>query len=134
MNNRLINKVKAQRFRKIAKKKGQAALDALTIEADEFDKYLWKAYKKEKFKKPKNALGMTKKIKAKEVRRLMLSHISVTDDELRKLATLRAEVVKDYLFGSGKIDASRIFIVWPEELTPKAKKDIKASRVEFKLK
>ncbi len=133
-NDRFINKIKAQRFRKIAKKGGQAALDDLTIEKDEFDKYLWKAYKKENFKKPKNALGMTKKIEAKEMRQLMLSHILVSDDELRELATMRAEVVKDYLLSSGKIDAASIFIVWPEELTPKSKKGIKASRVEFKLK
>ncbi len=134
MNDRLISKVKAQRFRKIAKKKGQAALVALTIETGKFDKYLWKAYKKEKFKKPKNALGMTKKIDAKEMRRLMLSHILVTDDDLRELATMRAQVIKDYILGSGKIDAARIFIVWPEELKPKNRKGIKASRVEFKLR
>ncbi|VAV83416.1 hypothetical protein MNBD_DELTA01-506 [hydrothermal vent metagenome] len=134
MNYRLLNKIKAQKFRKVAKKGVPSELDALTIEAGEYDKYLWKAYKKEKFEKPKNAFGLTKKIKPTEMKELMLSHITVTDDELRELATRRSKAVKDYILGSGKIEASRIFIVWPKNLTPKEKKDVSQSRVEFKLK
>ncbi len=134
MNYRLLSKIKAQKFRKIAKKGIPSELDALTIEADEYDKYLWKAYKKEKFKKPKNVIGLTKKIDPAKMKELMLSHITVTDDELRELATRRSEAIKDYIIGSGKIKASRIFIVWPESLTPKKKKGVSQSRVEFKLK
>ena len=42
---------------------------------------------------------------------LMKKNITVTDDDLQTLAKERAEVVKDFLAGPGKVAVGRLFMV-----------------------
>jgi len=127
-------KVKAQRLNDLVKKGGPAtSVDEVTVAPEEYEKYLTLAYRAEPFPKPRNFIGLVKGLPVPEMEKLMLTHIEVGEDELRQLASQRANVVKDALLRSGKVEAERLFIVEPKGLTPEKKDNVKESRVEFKI-
>jgi hypothetical protein len=127
-------KVKAQRLSDLVKKGGPAtSVDEVTVAPEEYEKYLTLAYRAEPFPKPRNFIGLVKSLPVPEMEKLMLTHIEVGEDELRQLASQRANVVKDALLRSGKVEAERLFIVEPKGLTPEKKDNVKESRVEFKI-
>ena len=134
----LQRKVKAQKLADLAKK-GEApgSVDDVVVGEKEYEAYLTKAYKKEKFPKPRNALGMAKSLPVPEMEKLMLANITVTDDDLRQLALARANAVKSYLTGTDKVDAARVFVLEPgaKPAAPAAPAEkARASRVDFSLK
>jgi hypothetical protein len=128
-------KIKAQKLKDMIKG-GQKAVpvDEIDIETDEYKKYLYRAYKKEKFPKPRNIIGFTKKLPVPEMEKLMLSHINIREDDFRELSYNRAPAVKEYMLKSGKIEPERVFLVEPKSVSPEIKADKKNSRVDFKLK
>ena len=79
---------------------------SVTIEPDEYDKYLYKAYKAADFAKPRDFMGMTKKLPSDEMKKLMLANVKVNDADLKHLAEARAKAVAAYL--GTKIAPSRI--------------------------
>ncbi len=124
---RLERKVKAQKLADLTKKgEAPASVDDVVVEEKEYEAWLAKAYKKEKFPKPRNILGIAKGLPVPEMENLMLANLPVTDDDLRQLALARANAVKDYLTEPGKIEAARVFVLEPGK-TP-------ASRVDFSLR
>jgi hypothetical protein len=134
----LQRKVKAQKLADLAKK-GEApkSVDDVVVGEKEYETYLAKAYKKEKFPKPRNALGFSKSLPAPEMENLMLANIAVTDDDLRQLALARANAVKVYLTEVDKVDAARVFVLEPgaKATAPGGPADkARASRVDFSLK
>lgn len=129
------NKLKALKLKKLAKKgTGHLSVDEVTIETDEYDKYLKKVYKAETFEKPKNALGLAKRLPVPEMERLILQHIEVSDNDLRLLSLKRAQQVKDYILQSGKIEPERIFLVQAKSLAPDKQTKLRESRVDLRLK
>jgi len=110
------------------------SVDEIEIEKPEYDRYLKRAYGAEKFPKPRNVIGLEKDLPNAEMEKLILTHIVVREDDLRLLATERAEMVSDALREQGEFEAGRIFVVEPKTLEPEAKKDVKKSRVDFRLK
>ncbi len=128
-------KLKAQKLKEMVKK-GQPAIavDDVKIEKQEYEKYLKLAYKEEKFPKPKNILGLAKDIPAPEMEKLILTHLEITDGDLRMLASQRAMAVKEAIVKSGPVEPERIFILEPRSLGPEKKEKLKDSRVELKLK
>jgi hypothetical protein len=131
----LKKKVLVQKLKKTGKKDGSAQpVEAAPMEPDEYEKYLRKAYKEETFKKPKNFIGLDKKLPVPEMEKLMLEHIKVEDDDINLLALERAKAVKKYLLDSGKVEPERVFLTKPESLVPEKKEGLKDSRVELKLK
>ncbi len=132
---RLARKVKAQKLADLVKKgAAPASVDEVVVDPAEYPEYLKKAYKKEKFPKPKTALGFAKEIPAEEMEKLMLANETVGDADLRTLALARANAVKDYLTGPGKIDGGRIFVLEPSDKPAAPKDKARASRVDFSLK
>jgi hypothetical protein len=128
-------KVAAQKLADLVKAGQPApALDNVRVEAAEYPKYLARAYKAEKFPKPRNFIGMAKDLPVPEMEKLMLTHIRVTDDDLRRLALERASRVRDRLAGSGKVEPGRIFLVEPKTLPPERKEKLRDSRVDFRIK
>jgi len=128
-------KLKAQKLNDLIRKGEKAeSVDQITIEPQEYDRYLKRAYSAEKFPKPRNIIGMEKSLPNEEMEKLMMTHIVVKEDDLRLLATKRAETVADAIREEGKFEPGRIFVVEPKTLEPEAKKDVKKSRVDFKLK
>lgn len=131
---RLERKIKAQKLADLVERgEAPASVDAVVIDEKEYATYLKKAYKKEKFKKPGGFLGIPKDIPAPEMESLMLANLTPTTDDLRQLALARANAVKDYLTGPGKVEAARVFVIEPGDkpATPEGKAS--ASRVDFAL-
>ncbi len=128
-------KLKAQKL-VVLSKSGEApgSVDAVEVSAEEYPTYLEKAYKKEKFKKPSNFLGIAKDIPSAEMESLMLANLAVTDDDLRQLALARANAVKDYLTGSAKVEATRVFVLEPAVKPAQSTATARGSRVDFALK
>jgi uncharacterized protein involved in outer membrane biogenesis len=128
-------KVAAQKVRELARGGGAAPpIDNVLVEPAEYPKYLTRAYKEEKFPKPRNFIGMARVLPVPEMEKLMLTHLQVTDDDLRRLAGERASSVKDRMLRSGKIDPGRIFLVEPKTLSPERKEKTKDSRVDFRIR
>lgn len=114
--------------------------DDVVVDAKEYPALLARAYRAEKFPKPRNLIGLVKDLPVEEMEKLILSHITVSDDDLLALATRRAQVVRDWLVSRAGVPVERIFLL-PSKLTvPEAKSSaaddkakVKASRVDFSL-
>ncbi|WP_031362293.1 DUF748 domain-containing protein [Caballeronia sordidicola] len=105
---------------------------SIPISADEYSKFLTKAYKSADFKKPRNLIGLTKSVPDADMKAALAEHAPVDEGALGALAQRRASVVKQYF--EGKIDSKRIFIVAPH-LDAEGIKDKGApTRVDFGLK
>lgn len=90
--------------------KGKTAdTSKVTVSANEYDKYLTKAYKNADFKKPRNFIGMTKTLPDTDMEKAMTENAPVDDAALKKLAQQRAAAVQDYL--GKKIDPKRITVL-----------------------
>jgi uncharacterized protein involved in outer membrane biogenesis len=106
--------VKAQKLREtVSAGADSAAIDQVTIEPQEYEKYLGLAWRAAKFEKPRNAIGLVKSQPRAEMERMMLAHIEAGDADLTRLANDRAQQAKDWLETTGKIPGERLFIVAP---------------------
>lgn len=129
-----IRAIKAEKLSGMIKTgKEVPELDDVVIEPDEYEKYLWAAYKKTDFPKPENFLGMTKRLPPEELEKLMLANIVVTEDDLYDLAQRRAGAVRDYILATGKVEPERLYMVRPDTLEPEERPGVMPSRVEFTL-
>ncbi|MFZ1850850.1 MAG: DUF748 domain-containing protein [Nitrosomonas sp.] len=129
----LQDKVKAQKLA-VQTEKGvtSGALGDIKLTPEEYSKYLTVAYKKEKFEKPKNVVGLTKSLPDAEMEHLMLQHIQITENELATLAEQRAISAHNWLIENGGVQDERIFIVSASQNDKVEEK--KGGRVEFMLK
>lgn len=128
-------KIRAQKRKDLVGKGGQVpSLDNVVVDAKEYPEYLKRAYREEKFPKPRNFIGMVKDIPVPEMEKLMFAHLQVTDDDLRLLAQRRAQAVKDFLIATKQVEPGRVFLVEPRTLVPEKKENRRNSRVEFVLK
>jgi len=130
----LHRRVKAQKLKEILKRDREQSLENIEISPQEYDRYLKMAYRAEDFPRPRNILGMLKDLPAAEMERLILSHIEITDSDLRDLAAKRAQNVQQLLLDSGDMDPGRIFLVESKSLMPEKNENGKNSRVMFKIK
>ena len=132
-------KVRAQKLADLAKK-GEApeSEDEVEVDKGEYAKYLERAYKQEKFPKPRNLIGFAKSLPVPEMEKLMLANAPASDDDLRRLAEQRAAAVQDYLVDIGKVPAERVFMLAPKLTAGEAKQAdkarVKSSRADFSLK
>jgi hypothetical protein len=132
---RVERRIKAQKLADLAKKgTAPGSVDDVVVEAAEREAYLKKAYKKADFPKPRTALGFQKDLPADEMEKLLLTNERVADDDLRQLALARSNTVKDYLAGTGGVDAARVFVLEPGAQAAAPKEKMRGSRVDFTLK
>ncbi|MBM9888711.1 MULTISPECIES: DUF748 domain-containing protein [Deefgea] len=97
---------------------------------------LTQVYKKEKFPKPKNALGFNKSLPVEEMEKLLLANTAIGDEQLQALAMARAQRVKNALKDAG-VDDARMFITKAKINATAADAQAdqgRVSRVNFKLK
>ncbi len=132
---RFERKLKSQKLKAIADQGVTvgASVDDSTLEPDEYARYLELAYKAETFPKPRNVLGMAKDLPGPEMEKLMLTHLTVTDDDLRAMTQQRADEVKNQLTKSG-VAGERLFVVEPKQIAAVRKEGLKNSRVDFVLR
>jgi uncharacterized protein involved in outer membrane biogenesis len=127
--------LKAQKYEDVVKKDSpNISVDQITIEPEEYEEYLWEAYKESDFKKEKNFIGLTKKLEVPEMEQLLREHINIDEDDLRLLAVQRAQRVKDYILESDKVESERIFLIEPQSLAPERKEGLRDSRVDLRLR
>lgn len=129
----LTRKMKAEKFLVLVKEKrnqpGDSA-ETMAIAPDEASRYLKAVYRKEKFPKPRNILGLEKDLPDAEMRKLILANTRVGEGELKALAAERAGAVKALLAGPGKVDPARLFLRADDIHKAPADKG-PGSRVEF---
>ena len=121
-----------------------ASVEAVTIGADEKDRWLTAAYREAPIEdKPKNFLGMLKEVPPAEMEAKLYAAAKVGDDALRLLANARAQAVKDALVAKG-VAGDRLYLLAPklggEAGTPPAgqsapdTKVVSAARVDLALR
>lgn len=127
-------KVKAVKAAELAKEgTPAAAVDDVVVSKEEWPELLKRAYGKERFPKPRTALGFVKDIPPDEMEKLMRANVVVAPDDLRQLALDRASAVKEYLLGPGKVATDRVFLVDPAAAV-EAKAGESRTRAVFALK
>ncbi len=128
-------RLKAQKLKEmIDKGQSPVPVEDITISRDEFEKYLTLAYKAADFPKPRTMIGIAKTLPVAEMEKLILDNIIISDSDLTQLADKRAQIVREQLLETGKLEAGRIFIVKAQSLSAAKKDTVKSSRVDFKLK
>jgi len=100
------------------------------ITAEEYSDNLWRVYKQAKFPKPRNAIGMQKKLPPVELEKLLLANMRVGDEELNGLAKARAAAVQEELVLKSPDLKPRIFLKNSDIRTP-PQSNKKPARVEF---
>jgi hypothetical protein len=130
-----MDKVKMQKLKEMLNKGAKnISINNISLTPEEYKKYLWLAYKNEKFPKQRKFFIFVKKLPDSEMKKLIIEHIIITNNNLHLLAMDRAEIVKDNLLKSG-IKANRIFLLEPQIVKMKKYNNgEKASHVEFRLK
>ncbi|WP_243373742.1 DUF748 domain-containing protein [Geotalea sp. SG265] len=133
-NELLTRKMKGEKFAALVKERKNAPGDTpekMEILPAEHDLYLKAVYKKEKFPKPRNALGFVKDIPAPEMKKLILANTVIGEAQLQALSRERIAAVRALLVGEGKLPAERIFEKGGDVSQPQKKEGQPASRVEF---
>lgn len=82
---------------------------ALQVTPEEYPVYLKAVYKKEKFPKPRNAIGFVKDLPPDEMKKLIIANTVVGDPELQELARERVTAVYANLVTKGTVPAERVF-------------------------
>jgi uncharacterized protein involved in outer membrane biogenesis len=100
-------------------------------DSDDYDKYLKRAYKHAKFKKPHDLIGLTKSQPPDVMRKMLEDNVAVDDDAMRHLAERRADAVRQWL--RGKVDDKRVFALAPKLDTKGIDDTGKTTRVDFGL-
>jgi hypothetical protein len=130
-NEMLLKKMKGEKFRKLikeGKKPEELTPQELEILPAEYPGYLKDVYRKEKFPKPRNILGLAKELPDAEMKKLIITHTVVGNNELQALARERTGAVKAYLVKEG-IPAERLYEKSGDIYKPAAKGA--GGRVEF---
>ncbi|WP_293777614.1 DUF748 domain-containing protein [uncultured Oxalicibacterium sp.] len=129
-------KVRAVKLKDMVGKGQSGDTDTVTVSAEEYPALLKRVYKDEKFKKPRNMVGLQKDIPVAEMEALMIENTTISDDDLTALGNRRAQNVKDWLLEQGKVEDARIFILATKRDADKdaESKDAKVSRVDFSLR
>ncbi len=116
----------------VAMEEGARLVAAMTPK--EMEKRLTRAYKQADFPKPRNILGFTKGLEPEEMKKLLLSHIEVSGDDLLLLADERAQVVTAYLQGASGVEAKRLSRLEPGVEPARGEGKVSGSRVDFSLR
>ncbi len=107
----LDNKVRAIKLKDAVRGGTSVAVDSVKVSAAEYPALLARAYKVEKFSKPRNVIGLEKDLPVPDMEKLMLANIAITNEDLTALGTQRALAAKEWLTTNGKVPAERLYIL-----------------------
>jgi uncharacterized protein involved in outer membrane biogenesis len=124
-------KVRMLKLRDLRAKNADADPGSVVVSREEYPGLLLRAYRDEKFPKPRNVLGLPKSLSVNEMEKLMMDNAEIDEDDLIALCNQRAQVVKNWLQKNGQVSPERMFIV----AAKLANKDggTSPSRVDFTL-
>ncbi len=135
--NKFLRLIKAQKFKDIVgsiKDDIEIDFDKMSVANDEFEKYLWDAYKAAPFEKEKYLMTIVKKIPREEQEALLKKHIKIGEEDFKALAERRINFVRDYLIETGKVEPERIFLLSPIIKETFDDKEKNNRKVELKIK
>lgn len=109
---------------------------SVVVKPEEYPDLLKRAYRDEKFPKPRNVVGLPKDLPVDEMEKLMMDNAEIDEDDLIALGNQRAQAVKTWLQKNGQVPAERIFILAPKVATAesKGKETVAGHRVDFSLR
>jgi len=107
--------------------------ETLTLLPEERQAAVLAAYELAAFPKPREEDGKEKQISIEEKEKLLLTHVDINERHLKELAITRAENIKHYILSAGKVVATRIFLLNPEEAEQSPDKE-QSGRVIFSIK
>jgi hypothetical protein len=105
--------------------------DDVEVSTEEYADYLWQVYREKDFPKPRNFIGMTKKLPAGEMEKLIYTHTEVSEEALGKLAQARALAVQNFLTEDGQLPKERIFLKEPDITAAPDEETANRARVEL---
>ncbi|MDR3578572.1 MAG: DUF748 domain-containing protein [Oryzomonas sp.] len=130
----LDRKLKNEKFLALSKqrmlKEGDNAESVQVLPA-EYPHYLAAVYKKEKFPKPRNILGLVKELPPDEMKKLIIANTVIGEPELKTLAHERVVAVMNDLVAKGHVPAERVFQKSDDLFRAPEKGTISRSRVEL---
>jgi hypothetical protein len=130
----LSRKLKNEKFLALTKagtiKEGEKT-ESIKVLPEEYATYLKAVYKKEKFPKPRNVIGLVKDLPLDEMKKLIITNTVIGDPELQTLARERVVVISNYLVNKGTVPAERIFQKNDDIFKAPEKDTIARSRVEL---
>ena len=130
----LNRKLRNEKFLALAKaralKEGEN-IETVQVLPEEYPRYLAAVYKKEKFPKPRNILGLVKDLPPDEMRKLIIANTVIGEPELQTLAHERVVTVMNYLVKKGNVPAERVFQKNDNVFKAPEKESIPRSRVEL---
>jgi uncharacterized protein involved in outer membrane biogenesis len=130
----LERKLQHEKYLYLAKEQGVTEGErgaTAKLSEEEYTRLLKTVYKKEKFPKPRNALGLVKDLPANEMRKLIIANTVVADADLQSLARERAATVFNFLVAKGGLPPERLFQGSEDIYHPPAQESAPRSRVEF---
>lgn len=130
----LLKKMKSEKALFLAREKRDSSgvkYDSGEISPLEQSKWLKAVYEKEKFPKPRTALGTLKSLPDDEMKKLILVNTTVTEQQLRGLARERALAAMNFLLKEGKLPQERLFEKSGDPLAAPEKAGAVGGRVEF---
>jgi hypothetical protein len=133
-NELLTHKLQREKTLALAREhegKATDTLETIPLSAEEYSTYLKVVYAKEKFPKPRNALGREIALPDSEMAKLILAHTRIEQDELEDLARQRVATVTQFLIDRGKILPERIFQKNDDVFKLPVNKEMPLSRVEI---
>ena len=108
-----------------------ATKDEIVVGAEEYSEVLLTVYKEAEFPRPRNFIGILKKLPDPEMEKLLLSNILAGEEQIQELAKARAMSVRDALVAVNEDIKPRLFLKKTDIYQPP--KDGSASRVEFNI-
>jgi len=131
----LDRKIRNEKYLALAKGQQNSGINAETVKvlSEEYSAYLKAVYKKEKFPKPRNMIGLVKDLPDGEMKKLIITNTVVGNNELRALAQERNSAVMNYLVSRGGVDSKRIFQKIDDIDKKPEKEATSASRVEINV-
>ena len=104
-------KVKALKREELTRKGVETnSAETIEISPEEYPILLERVYRAEKFPKPRNMIGMIKALPVEEMEKLIMTHTSVNEEDLRDLGDRRGKVVRDWLT-EHQVPLERIFLL-----------------------
>jgi hypothetical protein len=109
----LSKKMRSEKFLALVKERSNSSgqtPETTEITAEEYPVYLKAVYRKEKFSKPRNLIGLAKDLPPAEMEKLIFTHTVVGEAEFQSLARERAAAVRAFLVEKGKVENERVFL------------------------
>jgi|GEM_PF-3326171 len=107
----LDRRVRTLKRRDLQEKGQTTMMSQLNIDDSEYPELLERVYRDADVKKPRNFIGMQKKLSVAEMEQVLIDGYEATEEEFLALAYQRAERVKAWLVEKGRVADSRLFLL-----------------------